>query len=787
MHVAVALTLALAAPLSAQDAFEAGSPRAAARAACDWLVTVQHSDGHWSPDALARQGSGAAPAPVESEDAFWERVLSSEPDPNSDSGATDSADRFEGEPLHSVGVTSLAVLALVQSGNTLTAGPHAESVQRGVKYLLRSQDLESGLFGKAVGTTFHYDHALATYALSELCGTARSPSLGSRLALAAGYIQRARNPYRVWRYSMPPTGDNDTSVTTWMALALDSIRDKNAGIALPDEAFDAILHWIDDMTDPDTGVVGYTERGSPSARVSGVNDQFGLEQTETLTAAALLVGLELGRDPLETPNMVRQTQRVLRTLTSEADEDGADAPKIFDALWLYYGTRATKAIGSRPWEIWSEHALPRILRAQATSGEENGIALAGSWDPTGAWGYASGRIGTTALLSMTLSAAASSVRQAGSVEVPLSAASLDSSEKPRAGGKAHRPIQNGLDWLAAHQDESGRWDCDEFFKHDPVNDRTDGPGLAVNDVGVTGLALLAFLGDGHSLTRGPYQHVVERGVEWIIAQQDEATGLIGDQNGFTFLYDHAIATLALCEVNVIDESRLAADRAQKAVDYILRARNPYRVWRYSVPPDGSNDTSVTGWMILALTSARDGGLEVPNEPFDAALDWFDRMTDPDTGRVGYTERGTPSSRVHGVNEHHPTEHGEALTAMALLCRIFLGQDPSGDDDIARQMRQHANLVSNTLPRWSDDGLTNDMYYWYFGSYAMWQMGGDHWKAWERSMKEAILDSQRTGGSAEGSWDPNGPWGYAGGRVYSTALMVLCLEVDYRYGKILGTR
>jgi hypothetical protein len=81
----------------------------------------------------------------------------------------------------------------------------------------------------------------------------------------------------------------------------------------------------------------------------------------------------------------------------------------------------------------------------------------------------------------------------------------------------------------------------------------------------------------------------------------------------------------------------------------------------------------------------------------------------------------------------------------------------------------------------------DMYYWYYGSYAMFQMGGRHWKAWNKAMKTAVLDSQRQDGAHLGSWDPVGPWGMKGGRVYSTASMVLCLEVYFRYGKVLGAR
>ncbi len=103
------------------------------------------------------------------------------------------------------------------------------------------------------------------------------------------------------------------------------------------------------------------------------------------------------------------------------------------------------------------------------------------------------------------------------------------------------------------------------------------------------------------------------------------------------------------------------------------------------------------------------------------------------------------------------------------------------------MAKHADLMLKTLPEWDPDGFGCDMYYWYYGSYAMYQMGGRHWKAWNRAMKPAVLDSQRHDGSHHGSWDPVGPWGLPGGRVYSTASMVLCLEVYFRYARVLGAR
>lgn len=351
------------------------------------------------------------------------------------------------------------------------------------------------------------------------------------------------------------------------------------------------------------------------------------------------------------------------------------------------------------------------------------------------------------------------------------------------GGRKQRTVQLGLAWLAAHQDPDGKWDADGFMKHDPSGDRTDGAGDPNHDVGVTGLALLAFLADANTMTRGLYKENVRRGVKWLLDEQDRESGLVGDSIGHAYLYDHAIASLALCEVAFLDSSTIVRMRAQKALNLISRARAPYGVWRYEVPPSGEGDTSVTGWMLFALKAGEEAGLKIDREAYAASLEWFDAMTDPGTGRVGYVEQGSPSSRVPGMNDKYPTEKGEAMTAVALLCRFFLDQEP----DQTPVMEAHADLLLRTLPEWDPEGFGCDMYYWYYGSYAMYQMGGRYWKAWRKALEPAVIDSQRMDGAAAGSWDPVGPWGYSGGRVYSTATMVLTLQAYYRYSRLVGAR
>ena len=48
-----------------------------------------------------------------------------------------------------------------------------------------------------------------------------------------------------------------------------------------------------------------------------------------------------------------------------------------------------------------------------------------------------------------------------------------------AGGRGvEQALVDGLEWLKNHQDEDCKWDCDEFFKHDPPDDQCTGPGDA---------------------------------------------------------------------------------------------------------------------------------------------------------------------------------------------------------------------------------------------------------------------------------------------------------------------
>ncbi|MEE9126275.1 MAG: hypothetical protein V3U11_03975 [Planctomycetota bacterium] len=341
-------------------------------------------------------------------------------------------------------------------------------------------------------------------------------------------------------------------------------------------------------------------------------------------------------------------------------------------------------------------------------------------------------------------------------------------------------VMSGLKWLQRHQDEDGHWDSDGFMMHDTKGEACDGKGNAAHDVGLTGLAALALLADGNTPGRGLYRREVRAALDWLVAQQDGRSGRIGTTASHTFIYDHAIAAYALCEGYGLSDDAALKDAAQKAIDYLEMHRNPFAVWRYQ-PRDGDNDISVTSWAVSAYAAAQDFGLDVNEKVFGIAAGYINVLTDPTNGRCGYTRRGEPSARSAGAHSTvFPPEKGEALTAAALFCRFRMGREQA-DQEI---MKLAAELVMTKPPVARKDSI--DHYYWYYGSQAMYQVGGQYWARWSAALQDALIKTQRQDNNFKGSWDPTGVWGREGGRVYATAMATLALSSGHRYARAADT-
>lgn len=330
--------------------------------------------------------------------------------------------------------------------------------------------------------------------------------------------------------------------------------------------------------------------------------------------------------------------------------------------------------------------------------------------------------------------------------------------------RVREAIGAGVGWLRAHQDADGRWDCDDFGKHDGETP-CDGEGQKHYDVGVTALALLALLAQADT----EHDAACRRAAEWLVSQVDPVTGRVRSVM-HDFVYEQALTTMALAEAaELLDEVR-ARKAATAGMRYLQGHHNAGAAWRYQ-PGDGESDTSISSWCIVAGAACHTAGIDVDPTVLGHGLAWIDSATDP-WGRTGYSKRGEMSSRLPGGHaQRFPTDRGEAMTAAAQHVRHLLDAS-SPIDEVAEE------LLLTKLP--VADAPARDFYYWLHGSLAFGpRTGSGPAKKWEAALQKALLGSQRTDATCKGSWDPDDAWGDYGGRIYATATNVLSLSAPYR--------
>lgn len=319
-------------------------------------------------------------------------------------------------------------------------------------------------------------------------------------------------------------------------------------------------------------------------------------------------------------------------------------------------------------------------------------------------------------------------------------------------------VEAALRWLAANQEADGRWSAgrhgagreQQVLGHD-----RQGAGVKA-DTAMTGLTVLAFLGAGYTHEDGPYANTVNRGLEYLMSVQGRDGNLAGRSTLFARMYCHGMATLAMCEAYAMTRDPRLEPAVRQAIGYTISAQDPNTGgWRYQ--PGDSGDMSQHGWQVMALKSAELAGIPMAPTTRTRAVRFIDLVT---TG----THRGLARYR-QGQAPTRP------MTAEALFCRQLLGaeQGPAAT-------REGADFLLEELPGEGQDNF----YYWYYATLTLYQSQGPAWETWNDALKVRLLSTQRRSDDLAGSWDPTTVWGGYGGRVYSTAMATLSLEVYYRY-------
>lgn len=389
---------------------------------------------------------------------------------------------------------------------------------------------------------------------------------------------------------------------------------------------------------------------------------------------------------------------------------------------------------------------------------------------------------------------------------------------------AEKAVLDGLRWLIRHQNPDGSWGadtlkdrCDAVAPCFDPKDRLTGKA----NVGLTGLALLCFLGAGFGpdsrqdivdttkAKRSNIGQVVAAGLQWLSQQQPKDGWFASHEWSFD---QHAIVTTALCEAYGMtgDPARLRA--AKRAVSALIRAQAPSPIgpgakWGWAPNPSylfkeasegGDEDATKrlysadmisTSWAMSALNSARLAGLTVDSDSVAGGLE-FTRFATADNGLVGYDDAKYAGMTLQGKRDHF-IFHPFVFSAQGMWVRMLALHDPNDAFlDVA------AKCVVSDLPVVSKDKLSIDYTYWYWTTLALWNLdgpdsprkSGKYWNAWNKAVIDAVLSLQdhTERMCSNGGWIVPDRWAYVGGPLYTTALSVLTLETYWRYPNVLKT-
>ena len=368
-------------------------------------------------------------------------------------------------------------------------------------------------------------------------------------------------------------------------------------------------------------------------------------------------------------------------------------------------------------------------------------------------------------------------------------------------------VARGLRWLAAHQSRDGLWRADEFATicdgKQSSNDALTADERYGHEVGITGLIVRAFLASGYTqLGTHAYADTLKRALDALLQQQDN-DGCFGSRKIHAFGYVHWCASMAVADAYGMTGDRRLFKASNRANEFTMIMRNPFFGWRYGVKP-GDNDTMCTAFAALAMESwmtARRAQCDFPSElegeryrkATDGCMQWVEKITDPYSGRAGYDERGSASSRLEEVSEveFDPAEV-ECLTAAACWLRDLALRTRHPDyrywhdnSSVNTPMTEKGmSLIKRRLPKSIESGA--DYIFWLFGSMAVHHFATPRQHTeWVNAIDKTLIGLQNleqpSSGDVDwcgthGSWAPTGAWGMPLGRLGTTAVALLTLQV-----------
>lgn len=290
-----------------------------------------------------------------------------------------------------------------------------------------------------------------------------------------------------------------------------------------------------------------------------------------------------------------------------------------------------------------------------------------------------------------------------------------------------------------------------------ANQQEDGCWDGDRGAGVTGMCVMAFLASGEDPNFGKFRVPIRRGLRRIIMEQEADTGYLGQS-----MYHHGFGMLALAEAyGAVDdrflwdgtespeERRTLGSALELAVQLavVSQQNNRWGGWRYN-PKANDADTSVSGAVLVGLLAARNAGIAVPSAAVETALAYFKSSTGA-TGMVAYT------GGLAGM--------GESMNRSAIATLVYA---IGGKKD----WREYKATLRHISSRLEHQEAGHPQYYRYYMAQALFQGDFDAWERWNRELIRYLKQTQLPDGSFQGNR----------GVAYGTAMSLLALALNYRF-------
>ena len=309
-----------------------------------------------------------------------------------------------------------------------------------------------------------------------------------------------------------------------------------------------------------------------------------------------------------------------------------------------------------------------------------------------------------------------------------------------------------------------------------------------HQVGMTGLALLAYLGHCETAQSEEFGETVLAAITFLTDKAAKNNGkLASDFKDKHWCYEHSIAVYALAEAYTLcvksfgENINGLEDAVMSSGQFMINSQHESGGWEYEYSEDNARggDSSIVGWHLQALKACKFTGLDFKNISSSSKKGLaYLKGLQTSSGAIGYS---SPNVRANS--------DGTTLAAVGALCfQIWKGSSNS----VARKA---VRLMDKEM-KFDWDTPDADIYGHYYAVQCMINNGGKEWEKYNKLFRDQVLNNQKK----DGSYKPvnGGKRGikavaanFVGADAFSThyrtCLATLMLESYYRFLPATGQK